>query len=201
MQGNVDRYNRLVRRLLGLRGDEIADIGLYLGLELDRPEWAFLRQEMREGLNADAGPIAAQLSYAGFGVPLGTNRLLSTEKIVTQASGTGVEIYTALISDLTAPVQNLVISPKDTRWRPPGAVDNASGVVRITGTQVALPATARGPIERVGGATARNDAVLAVTVDPGFCVLAFGTTVNQLIQTTWQWYSRALEEDEGVGRK
>jgi hypothetical protein len=207
---NVGRYERLVRRLLGVRGsvsgavtaDEI--LRLYLCLDFKHLDWEFLLGEMVEAVGIDnPAPQAGLLSYVGVKNPVDSNRLCTLRRLEYVNTGPAADQARWIL----CPVSSLTLGPGgtdtlafaavDTRW-----ADERSGMVITQGAQAAFPTN--GKVIQIGmsnGAGTKlvsemGDEAGVAVLSPGFACVLQEATANVIVRGNLRWSSRPLEEDE-----
>lgn len=125
----VDRYTAAWRKLLDIKGQPpSATPGIEL--ESDRPEWGFIKGELRWSMRCAVGP-AAQAWYLALANPLGSGILVTILKATLHTTvalvGSGANGLLASIAADTV-IGTFAGGPMDTRWIGPGSVSTNFGI-------------------------------------------------------------------------
>jgi hypothetical protein len=190
---SVPRYAELVYRLLG---EEVEFIPPGFVFEDDRPEYSFLKRELRWACQpVTAGPIAAQSSFVQA-QNLSRNRIVVVTSYfaLVAAAQTVQQLLTTTVRGATGGSFPIAL---DTRWDPSGGIAGRDSVTITFGTTATFPADIQ-----IGAFTVPANTWTKLPFDPvilapgGAGVLLNDPTLNQAFTAFMTGYSRAARPEE-----
>lgn len=202
----VGRYNRLLQRLTGIKGDNPSpqlsgDIVPILAIEVDRPEWAYLAGEALYSVFQNQAAVAAQSARFQLRNPSGSGVLAIVEGAAIWSSSAGQEgrLYRGMTPtvDLTGTTQGVAI---DSRFGSPlrsaciASVDTNASVFATGVAAEDFPFTSAdaGIIQL----HRRPNRIPIAILGPGSACGLFSVVVNNQALATWFWRERAIEPGE-----
>jgi hypothetical protein len=200
------RYNSLLHKLLGMKGSEPApqlapEIIAYLGIEVDRPEWFWLRdKEFLSSASAAVTSAAGTAAEVFIFNPVGSGKLVVVTRLSFTISAAGIN--RAYLTTVPGAMVTTLGNIRDLRQ--PGTT-----VGSVPRPAVSLLSAAKAAPDGIGvdqnwqtpaaGTVAESILGLqaAIILPPGFGVgvQATGVGIATLV-ANFDWYERALEPQE-----
>lgn len=188
---NVSRLTRKLRSVWGLRGEDFPtdadDIRGYIGLEMDRPEWAFAGGERLMWGGFSLAAVAAQFTVHQLFNPLNSGVISVIRRVSILTSPAALTLWRMTDVALAAGVFTGIVA-RDTRVGVPDAGGNTiSTLLFRSNNQVAAP----------GGSVARTHASEEIEVDivlaPGGGITWQCSIVNTGLDVNFIGYERPQE--------
>lgn len=161
-----------------------------LALENDRPEWGYVKGELRAGARISLAASAGNYNALQLYLPSTANSICVVTDIFGN-SGTGgsnVERAQGIGAGVAGWVAN-VTQPADFRWPPRTQVI----LERYTGAGIPL---GNGTIDRISASA--NKITTPFVIAPGTSLLMRTDIVNSILDITLRWYERTAQPGELV---
>lgn len=198
----TSRYERLFRKLLEMQGpvplELIEQVMGIWALEVDRPEWFYLRGEILASANASVTSAAGTVAEFGIFNPAASGKLAVVNAVQT-GSTLGEFLGRHFITALPAGTTPMNASVRDTRLRPGGPF--VSTTVSAMQPFTATPAVADGGFIDSDYLVVASDEFIelissplqAIVLGPGTGVLWAGETVGvSTVHANMHWYEKLV---------
>ncbi len=196
---SAPRYRELLYKLIS-EDLEFAPAGFIL--ELDRPEWSFLKDEVRwQSTPNTPAAVAAQFSFVQAFNPGGSGRIVAVTGVVANKP-TGTSANIALTTTIRGASFSGAVAT-DTRWNSPiiptGGLSARDSVSMSSGASAAFGNDLVIAIAAVGTNIAPFNTVnFPIVLAPGTGLIVANNTLNETITLSFFGYSRQARPEELV---